>query len=227
MRHQKLLIAIAILMMGGIAKAQYGDDPCTDPGSPVWQGGTARTAQMRWLCDQEAKRNQQAQDAQRQWEHDQQARIQAQIQAQQAQNLTAANALAARKIAMQKAITHGYKLINDFSDILLDGKMLAAKNEKIQIVGFYKRIGDIEMLYGTPSDAEENTDDFIPVITDDAQRSLRQFLLETQNCKMPTGCEVAVGGHMQMCHYLNSTLASYPPMPCFHIEVEIVYRPGD
>jgi len=113
-----------------------------------------------------------------------------------------------------------YQLISDFNDVLLDGKVLAAKNAKIQISGYYKKNGDAERLYASLVDAYQDSDKFIPVVTDNAQRSLREHLLTQCTGVMP-GCQIAVGGHMQMCHYLSAMRANYPPIPCLNVEVEI------
>jgi hypothetical protein len=136
---------------------------------------------------------------------------QAAVQQQQAIQSAAAQA---------KAVSKGYKLIPNFDDLLLDSKVLAAKNTKIQITGYYKKNGDTERLYASTVDAYQGNDKFIPVTTDNAVRSLREHLL-TQCTGIMPGCQIAVGGHMQMCHYLNPVLANYPPIACLNIGVSL------
>lgn len=134
-----------------------------------------------------------------------------------------------QQFATAKAQTRGYELISSVKDLILDGKILANRNAKIQITGLYKRVGGSERLYGQPYDAFQENDNYVPILTEGAQRDFRAFLL-TQTCRpdyRSPGCQINVGGHMTKCHLLAAEFANYPEVPCLNIEVQIIYRPGD
>jgi hypothetical protein len=133
-----------------------------------------------------------------------------------AQQWSMANAQ--RQGIVQQATSHGYKLIPSVTDLVLDGKQLAAAHAKMQVTGVYKKVGDAEKLFESSLDADQGTDKSIPILTEDAQRSLREDLL-SYRCTI--GCQISVGGHMQLCHYLAAQFTNYPPMPCLHVEVEV------
>ncbi|MDE2500095.1 MAG: hypothetical protein KGL56_07875 [Alphaproteobacteria bacterium] len=122
---------------------------------------------------------------------------------------------------IRKAESHGYKLITNFDDLILDGKKMADSNAKIMLSAFYKKEGENAYLFPTQFDASEETQRRLPILTDDAQRPLREYLLSLMCTESPGGCPVWVGGHMTTCSYLNPLLANYPPKPCLHVEVVI------
>jgi hypothetical protein len=127
--------------------------------------------------------------------------------------------------AIEKARSKGYELISSVKDLILDGKQLAAQNAKIQVTGVYRKFGEgVADLYYSRGDAYADTDNKIPVLTDDAQRELRKYLMNDL-CQSQVGCEVEVGGHMTMCKHLLAAMADYPERPCLNVEVAIVYRP--
>lgn len=129
--------------------------------------------------------------------------------------------------AINKARTRGYELVASVKDLILDGRELANRNAQIQITGVYKKIGEnAAVLYNSQMDAYADNDNNFPVLTDDAQRALREYLMN-YSCSTQVGCVVEVGGHVTMCKHLNSLMSDYPPVPCLNIEVQIVYRPGD
>jgi len=169
-------------------------------------------------CAERKRQQDAAQVAQQQQEA---AAAQARAQAEQA-----AQAESEQERAIEKASSRGYKLIPSIKDLMLDGKELADNDAKIQISGFYKRTGDNGVLYGSMMDAYQNTNNYFPLITDDAQRALRAHFL-SDGCAQIFGCKVDIGGHMTTCKHLAAEMANYPPMPCLNVEVEIVYRPGD
>jgi len=138
-------------------------------------------------------------------------------QQRQAQ-LDEARAQAAWQVVLRKAEGHGYRLVTNFNDLLLDGKQLANDNAKIMLTAFYRKDGSNEYIYPTQYDAYQGTNGF-PILTDDAQRPLREYFMSALCVQM--GCRAAVGGHMTMCRHLNLLLANYPPMPCLNVEVVI------
>jgi len=129
--------------------------------------------------------------------------------------------------AIAKAKERGYELIPSVEDLILDGKDLAAREAKIQITGYYRKFGEgAEALYESIQDAYADDDNKFPILTDDAQRDLRKYLMNAM-CETAIGCEVEVGGHVTTCKHLSSLMADYPEQPCLHVEVQIIYRPGD
>lgn len=203
----RLFIVVMVLGLGSLA-ASAQDDACSNPENP----GYARMHSypvFRSICDQEDQRQNQANAQRRQWEDEQQARSQA-----------AADAEAAQREAMNKAVTHGYR-VQRVIDLMLDGKALAGAHAKIQTDGFYRKIDGGERLYASPLDAYTGTDKFIPILTEDAQRPLREKLLGYVCSNPSIGCAVAVGGHIQTCRLLAIQYINYPPMPCLHVEVVI------
>lgn len=152
-----------------------------------------------------------------------QFRTQAQAQAQE--QTQADRAAYEQTRAIEKAKSRGYELIPTVKDLILDGKDLAARNAKIQITGLYKKMGNNGVLYGSPIDLYSNSDNYVPVLTDDAARPVREALMGYA-CEN-IGCQIEVGGHMTMCEHLNLLEKDFPAVPCLNIDVMIVYRPGD
>jgi hypothetical protein len=195
--------------------ARPSDDPC-DPAYP----GYHISQETAMLAQQDcASRRQQQQQVKVQEQQQQTAAQQAQADFEQEQSQ--------RQRATAKAITRGYEFVRSIKDLILDGKELAERNAKIQISGIYKKSGDTASLYASPIDAYHENDNFVPILTDDAQRALREYLMSYGCVSSPTGCLIDVGGHMSMCHHLSPLYANYPDTPCLNVEVRIVYRPGD
>jgi hypothetical protein len=69
-----------------------------------------------------------------------------------------------------------------FEDFKLDGKRLATTHAKLTMQGFYKKFGEIETLLpnalAVAAAREYGNDNGIPLLTDDATRSVRKFLLQ-------------------------------------------------
>jgi len=157
---------------------------------------------------------------------------QAARQKEQADAAVLAQVLAKREAyqherAIEKAKSHGYELIPNVKDLILDSKELAFEGGKIQISGIFKKAAENNgMLYGSPLDVYSDDDNYVPVLTDDAQRDLREYLMDYA-CEAESGCAVEVGGHMTKCKHINALLADASPVPCSHMEVQIIYRPGD
>lgn len=198
--------------------------PTEDPCDPSYAGyHINQTTAM--LAQRQCATQRQQQDQQRQAQIDDQERQAASQRAEQQQQ-------SEQRKAVEKAVTHGYEMIRSVKDLMLDGKQLANRNAKIQISGIYKKIADSERLYATPVDAFQSNDNYVPVLTDDAVRDFREYLLEHPLCQEQSwgstpGCRVDVGGHMTMCHHLAAEFAHYPDVPCLNVEVQIVFRPGD
>lgn len=152
-----------------------------------------------------------------------QFRNQAQAQSQQQAAVNLAQDEQQR--AIEKAKSRGYEFIATVKDLILDGKDLAARNAKVQITGIYKKLADNSVLYASPMDAYANSDNYMPILTDDAARPVREALMgyACQNF----GCTMNFGGHMTMCKHINLLAEDYPDVPCLHVEVQIIYRPGD
>ncbi len=123
---------------------------------------------------------------------------------------------------IKEATDRGYKPIG-FDDFHLDGKDLASNETKIAIQGLYLKIGNIEFLMPSMAaialmQATGRTDQGIGLITDDATRDVRQFLLDCRN-NLPAaqvGCQVTLLGHPSMCH--RTTLVGEFDEPCLIVE---------
>ncbi|HEY4275990.1 MAG TPA: hypothetical protein VGM68_10930 [Rhizomicrobium sp.] len=177
------------------------------------------------LAQQQCAAQRQQQQRQQQAQADERQRLEVAQQAEQVQR-------SEQQRAIDKAVTRGYAEIPTVGDLILDGKQLAGRDAKVQISGIYKKIGDSERLYARVSDSIRNTDNYLPVLTENAVRDFRKLLLDHPLCQEQSwgntpGCTVDVGGHMTMCHRLAAEFANYPEVPCLSIEVQIVYRPGD
>ena len=194
------------------------DDPC-DPTYAGYHVNQTTAAIARQQCAEERQQQQQQQQTEIEQQHRQAA-------AQEA----ARRDLFEQQKAVAKAVTQGYRLIPTVKDLILDGKPLAKTGAKIQISGRYKKVGDSERLYGSLPDAIQSDDNYVSLLTDDAERSFREYLLNPL-CQAQfgaqVGCPIAVGGHVTMCHRLAAEFANYPAEPCLSVEIEIKYRPGD
>jgi hypothetical protein len=188
-------------------------DPCNNSDSPIWRSGAA--AAWTNICAQRDEQAQQAAQAKAQQQQQQEA-------AQKAQQ----DALDQQRLAEHAAVKRGYEFINSVNDLILDSKDLAARNAKIQIRGIYKKFGDNGHLYGSNMEAYSNTDNYVVLLTDEAQRPLRAALL-SYGCESEMGCQIDIGGHMTTCEHTNALMADAPQQPCMNVEVAIVYRPGD
>lgn len=129
-------------------------------------------------------------------------------------------AQAAWQAVIQKAESHGYRLITNFNDLVLDGKQLAGTNAKVMLTTFYRKVGEIEYIYPTQYDAYQGSNGF-PILTEDAQRPLREYFMSVECAQSPMGCRASVGGHVTTCQHLNPLFANYPPEPCLNVEVVI------
>ncbi len=115
----------------------------------------------------------------------------------------------------------GYKAIT-FEDFILDGKELAASDAKVALTGLYVKQGQIELLFlslGAVMMAQRsfNTDTGVGLLTGDAARNLRKYLLQCQNSPVGMyGCRVTVLGRATMCE--RSILLSSTGVPCVAVD---------
>jgi TPR repeat protein/uncharacterized protein YecT (DUF1311 family) len=135
------------------------------------------------------------------------------------------NSLAQDHLAAQHvraAQEHGYRRIT-FDDFMLDGRELAANSAKVSVEGVYVKQGEIEMLFPSLlaiAIARETIrlDAGIGVLTNDATRSVRKFLLDCRNNPIGAqmGCSLTVIGRAGMC--TRTTLVGSTDLPCLVVE---------
>jgi hypothetical protein len=113
---------------------------------------------------------------------------------------------------------NGYKRIA-IADVLLDGKTLAADNQKVSLIGTYIHEVKTDWLFPGnmwPSNRDESNG--ISLIKDSATREFRSLLLSAWNRadreRGLTG--VVILGHVSMCE--RATLVGVEQMPCVIIE---------
>jgi hypothetical protein len=116
----------------------------------------------------------------------------------------------------------GYKTLT-FEDFTLDRKELALSNAKIAIKGVYTKRGESEMLFPSVIAllmAREtfNTNTGIGLLTEDAVRSIRKYLLACQTNLLVAaqGCPVTVLGRATMCE--RTSLVSATSIPCIAVD---------
>ena len=134
------------------------------------------------------------------------------------------NADAQKRLSAEAAtieLDHEYKRIT-VQDFILDGKELAAADAKVSIKGTYAKWGENEMLF--PSAAAVytakqslSTDGGIGVLSDEATRTVRKYLLEcvTNGAAAQFGCPLTVFGRATMCTWTR--LGSSKDVPCLII----------
>jgi hypothetical protein len=133
---------------------------------------------------------------------------------------SAQNHLAAQQV--RTAQERGYKRTT-FDDFTLDGRELAANSAKVSIQGVYVKRGEVEMLFPSLlaiAMARETlrTDAGIGLLTSDATRSVRKFLLDCRNNPVGAqiGCSLTVLGRASMC--TKTTLVGATDVPCLIVE---------
>jgi tetratricopeptide (TPR) repeat protein len=127
---------------------------------------------------------------------------------------------AAQQVATEEE--RGYKRIM-FDDFMLDGKELATNSAKVSIQGIYIKQGDVETLFPSVlaiARARQmlRTDEGIGLLTSDAARSVRKFLLDCRNNPVgaSVGCPLTVLGHVSTC--TRMTLVGSTDVPCLIVE---------
>jgi|GEM_PF-5500637 len=116
----------------------------------------------------------------------------------------------------------GYQLIS-VETFMLDGKELSGRSAKVSLRGFYLPAGNIDLLFAdqksvimvtTYPDIGGNVPR-VPLLTDDASRDLRQYLLR---CKADPGaaqigCPITIIGNVTMCE-ASGPLGAHRELPC-------------
>jgi hypothetical protein len=124
------------------------------------------------------------------------------------------------KLGAPTDIIDDYRSIT-FEDFKLDGKDLAARQDKVRLQGIYKKFGDLDTLQ--PSGLavaiarEYGNDGGIPLLVENATRPVRKYLLECgENPSRPLGCPITVLGHAEICTLKNAFISK--EQPCLAIE---------
>jgi hypothetical protein len=106
--------------------------------------------------------------------------------------------------AQQPAYLAIYKPTS-FGDFLLDARRLATAQERVQIFGWYVKMGELELLFPNklgPFFAEQrmSLDYSIILITGEALRATRKYMLECRNPMAPMiACPIRVLASASMC----------------------------
>ena len=143
------------------------------------------------------------------------------------QNVVAEAARRAQETIDQRSDnTRGYKTIS-FDTFALDAKSLAAAEARISMRGAYVPDGNFEWLFPGqaeamqaslyPAQAQNITR--IPLLTEDASRDFRGFLLKCKSIPGAdrTGCLTVVTGHASMCE-ITGPLGASRKLPCLIVE---------
>jgi hypothetical protein len=128
---------------------------------------------------------------------------------------------AAQQKILSDLAARGYRTIS-FQDFELDGKRMANDQQKILIHGFYTKMSELELLF--PDQAARimasinySTDGTIGLLTEDASRNLRRYLLQCRNHQVPgMSCSVTLLGRVSIC--TRSSLAGSVNRPCLIVE---------
>jgi hypothetical protein len=187
---------------------------------PDWTGKPQCVSDETWqiLQNQQAQARR-AQTQQKQAELDQQ-RAEADAARAQAEAKEHYQKLIADGVSMERQLGYNPTSINDFK---LDGRELTSSQAKIAIAGVYVKRGQVELLFPSTIAAlishETGADDTaIAIVTDDAARAIRQYLL---NCvgnysTSISGCALTVMGHASVC--TRTTLLGANDEPCVIVE---------
>jgi hypothetical protein len=124
------------------------------------------------------------------------------------------------RLTLPTDILDDYRTIT-LEDFKLDGKDLATKRAKVRLRGFYKKFGDLDTLQpsaiAVAAAREYGSDNGVPLLTDDASRTIRKVFLECgDNPMRPLGCPVVLSGHAAMCTARN--LVASKAVPCLVVE---------
>jgi hypothetical protein len=124
------------------------------------------------------------------------------------------------RLASPTDIFDDYRTIT-LQDFKLDGKDLATKHAKIRLQGFYKKFGNLDTLQpsaiAVAAAREYGSENGVPLLTDDATRTIRKTFLECgDNPMRPLGCPVTLSGHADMCTVGN--LVASKTVPCLVVE---------
>ena len=143
------------------------------------------------------------------------------------QNVVAEAAQRAQETINQRSDNaRGYMSIA-FETFALDAKNLAAAQVRISVKGAYVPDGNLEWLFASQGEAVQasmypaqgRNIPRIPLLTEDASRDFRQFLLKCKSIPGAdrTGCLTAITGHVSMCS-MTGPLGSNRTLPCIVVE---------
>lgn len=116
----------------------------------------------------------------------------------------------------------GYESIT-VETFVLDGRDLASKAAKVSLSAVYVREGKLEVLYADTRAVmmaqERLYQPNVPLLTDDASRDFRQYLLRCQSNpgSAQMGCPVTVLGRATMCT-LSNAFGGTRAQPCVTVE---------
>ena len=143
------------------------------------------------------------------------------------QTVTADAARRAQEAIDEKAdIAAGYMAI-EFEVFVLDAKSLVASEARIAVIGSYVADGNREWLFpnqgaalqASTSPGQARNSPKIPLLTEDASRDFRKFLLK---CKSTPGadrmgCPVAITGYVSQCS-MTGPFGSSRALPCLIVD---------
>lgn len=124
--------------------------------------------------------------------------------------------------ALKAEKDRGYRRIT-FEDFQLDGKALAASQDKISISGVYVKQGEMERVFPSAQSVfiAQSTYKFdvaIPVLTEDASRTIRKYFLDCRNGYPGSvqGCPIVALGRATICVVTN--IVGSRNVPCLAVE---------
>jgi hypothetical protein len=134
------------------------------------------------------------------------------------------DAIVAQAIRDEKA--RGYQRIS-LETFLLDGKDLAARAAKVSLQGAYLQEGNIGMFFTnqvaimkvTQAPQIGRNEPRVPLLTDDATRESRQYLLRCRSnpAAAQVGCPITILGHATMCT-ATGPLGVGQELPCVAVD---------
>jgi hypothetical protein len=120
----------------------------------------------------------------------------------------------------------GYKLIS-FETFALDAKIMASSQAKVSLRGSYVPDGNMDWFFANRTDVIMATTNGynssniarIPLLTEDATREFRQFLLRCKSnaSSSQLGCPAVINGHVTKCS-LTGPLGANRSLPCIVVE---------
>ena len=139
-------------------------------------------------------------------------------------NVVAAATRRAQEVLDQNADeAKGYKRIS-IEAFMLDAKSLAASQARVSLVGAYVPDGNFEWFFARQTDVLQATAGAanipkIPLLTEDAKREFRQFLLRCKSSPGASemGCLTVITGHVSLCS-LSGPLGNGRGIPCVTVE---------
>jgi hypothetical protein len=120
----------------------------------------------------------------------------------------------------------GYKLIS-FETFALDAKAMASSQAKVSLRGSYVPDGNMDWFFANRTDVIMATTNGynssnvarIPLLTEDATREFRHFLLKCKSngSSSQLGCPAVINGHVTKCS-LTGPLGANRSLPCIVVE---------